>query len=83
MWVNIRGSLWKCSQLQYKFATTEGSRGLEIQNPLLDDMKAEFSAFPGRRVYTDVERDGVSPADAERPPAAPQLPKKRKTGSRS
>ena len=32
VWVNIRGSLWKCSQLQCKLATTEESRGLEIQN---------------------------------------------------
>ena len=33
----MRGSLWKCSQLQCKLATTEESRGLEIQNQLLDD----------------------------------------------
>ena len=37
-WVNMRGSLWKCSQLRCKLATTEESRGLEIQNQLLDDM---------------------------------------------
>ena len=66
------GSLWKCSQLQCKLATTEESRGLEIQNQLLDDMKAEFQEFPGRRVYTDVEREGIPPSDADRPPAAPQ-----------
>ena len=55
VWVNMRGSLWKCSQLQCKLATTEESRGLEIQNQLLDDTKAEFQEFPGRRVYTDVD----------------------------
>ena len=71
VWVNMRGSLWKCSQLQCRLATPEGSRGLEIQNQLLDDMKTEFHEFPGRRVYTDVEREGVPPTDAERPPAAP------------
>ena len=38
VWVNMRGSLWKCSQLQCKLATTDESRGLEIQNQLLDDM---------------------------------------------
>ena len=53
VWVNMRGSRWKCSQLQCKLATTEESRGLEIQNQLLDDMNAEFEEFPGRRVYTD------------------------------
>ena len=62
VWVNMRGSLWKCSQLQCKLATTEESRGLEIQNQLLDDMKAEFQEFPGRRVYTDVEREGIPPS---------------------
>ena len=61
MWVNMRGSLWKCY-----LATTEESRGLEIQNYLLDDMKAEFQEFPGRRVYTDVEREGIPPSDADR-----------------
>ena len=68
----MRFSLWKCSQLQLKLATTVESRGLEIQNQLLDDMKAEVQVFPGRRVCTDVEREGVPPADAERPPAAPR-----------
>ena len=63
----MRGSLWRCSQLQCKLATTEESRGLEIQNQLLGDMKAEFQEFPGRRVYTD-----VSNVRADRPPAAPR-----------
>ena len=64
VWVNMRGSLWKCSQLQCKLATTEESRGLEMQNQLLDDMKAEFQEFPGRRVYTDGYREGIPPSDA-------------------
>ena len=72
VWVNMRGSLWKCSQLQCKLATTEESRGLEVQNQLLDDMKAEFQEFPRRRVYTDVEREGVPPKDVDRPSAAPR-----------
>ena len=72
VWVNMRGSLWKCSQLQCKLATTEESRGLEVQNPLLDDMKAEFQEFQGRRVYNDVEREGVRPKDVDRPLAAPR-----------
>ena len=72
VWVNMRGSLWKCSQLQCKLATTEESRGLEIQNQLLDDMKAEFQEFPGRRVYTDVEREGIPPSDVDKQPVAPR-----------
>ena len=72
VWVSMRGSLWKCSQLQCKLATTEESRGLEVQNQLLDDMQAEFQEFPGRRVYTDVEREGVPPKDVDHPSAAPR-----------
>ena len=70
----MRGSLWKCSQLQCKLATTEGSRGLEVQNQLLDDMKAEFQEFPGRRVYTDVDRkrECVRPRDVDPPSGAPR-----------
>ena len=68
----MRGSLWKCSQLQCKLATTEESRDLEIQNQLLDDMKAEFQEFPGRRLYTDVEREGIPPSDADKQPVAPR-----------
>ena len=56
----------------WKLATTEGSRGFEIQNQLLDDMKAEFQEFPGRSLYTDVEREGAPPQDVDRPPAAPR-----------
>ena len=67
------GSLWKCSQLQCKLATTEESRGLEVQNQLLVDMKTEFQEFPGRRVYTDVEREGILPKDVDHPSAAPRV----------
>ena len=73
VWVNMRGSLWKCSQLQCKLATTEEPRGLEIQNQSPDDMKAEFQEFSGRRVYTDVEREGIPPSNADQPPAAPRV----------
>ena len=43
-----------------------------MQNQLLDDMKAEFQEFPGRRVYNDVEREGIPPKDVDRPPTAPR-----------
>ena len=72
VWVKVRGSLWKCSQLQSKLA-------METQNQLLDDMKAEFQEFPGRRVYTAVEREGAPPEDLNRPTAAPVPPEKRRT----
>ena len=43
-----------------------------MQNQLLDDMKAEFQEFPGRRVHIDVEREGVPPKEVDRPSAAPR-----------
>ena len=66
VWINMKGSLWKCSHFQCKLATTEESRGLEIQNALLDDMRSDLREFPGRRTYTDVEREGDPPEEAFR-----------------
>eukprot|EP00974_Lingulodinium_polyedra_P127304 11201712-Lingulodinium_polyedra.AAC.1 len=37
--VNVRGSLWKCSELQCKLATSEEARGIAIRNQLLEGMK--------------------------------------------
>ena len=81
--LNMPGSLWKCSQLQCKLATTEESRGLEVENQLLDDMKADFQEFPGRRVYTDVEREGIPPKDVDRPPAPRAVEEKEDRASAS
>ena len=57
----------------FRLLSTEESRGLEIQNQLLDNIRAEFQEFPGRRVYTLVEREGIPPSDADRPPATPRV----------
>ena len=57
----MRRSLWKCSQLQCKLATTEESRGLEIQNELLDDMKAEFQGWWEQ--YHDTATSGMDYSD--------------------
>ena len=35
-------------------------------------MKAEFQEFPGGRVYTDVEREGIPPPDADKQPVVPR-----------
>ena len=58
--------------VQCKMAPTEEHRGTEIQNQLLDDMKAEFQEFSGRRVFTDVEREDAPPENVHRPTAAPR-----------
>ena len=70
----MRGSLWKCSQLQCKLATTEEPRGLEVQNQLLDDMKAEFQEFPGRLVCTDVDRRAVEAEEDRASALIPTVP---------
>ena len=54
----MKGSLWKCSHLQCKHATSEENRGLEIQNALLSDMRQELLQPNLRRNYVDVEREG-------------------------
>eukprot|EP00959_Pyramimonas_sp_CCMP1952_P455382 9471461-Pyramimonas_sp.AAC.1 len=74
LWINMRGALWKCSRIQCKLATTEESRGLEIQKMLLDDMRADLQEFPGRRTCVDVEREGDPPPDANVPAPAADLP---------
>ena len=61
------GSLW---QPVCNLATTEAPRGPGIQNQLLDEMKVELEEFPGRRVCTDVEREGAPLEYADHPPAA-------------
>ena len=55
----MKGSLWKCSHLQCKLATSEEHRGLEIQNMLLNDMRQELLQPGLRRNYVDVEREGA------------------------
>ena len=64
VWVNMRGSLWKCAQVQCKVATTEEHRGLEVMNDLLDDMKAKFKTGSNLR-FTDVTNTG--------PPESPSV----------
>ena len=61
----MEGPLWKCNQSQCRLATSEESRGLEIQNALLEDMKIEFKNFPGRRNYVDVTREESPPPESQ------------------
>ena len=72
-----RGSVWwTCAGLfgsaasLCNLATTEAHRGLGIQNQLRDEMKVEFQEFRGRRVCTDVLREGAPLEYADHPPAA-------------
>ena len=74
IWVSTRGSLWKCAREQCRLATTEQSRGLEIQNMLLQNLKVEFEKFLGRRTFVDVEREGALPEDANIVLDMPEVP---------
>ena len=49
VWVSMRGSLWKCCNLQCKLAASDEAKGLEIQNVLLHDLKADLEDRRGRK----------------------------------
>ena len=68
----VCGSTCAAQAALVQIGFTEEFRDLEIQNQLLDDMKAEFQEFLVHRVYIDVEREGIPPPDTDRPPAAPR-----------
>lgn len=79
VWTSMRGSLWKCANIQCKLAADDESRGLEIQNALLLDLRAELNDNRGRKTYVDVTRerppeaaDSAAPAQTPKPPAAVQ-----------
>lgn len=42
VWTSMRGSLWKCTAIQCKLAADDEARGLEIQNALLLDLRADL-----------------------------------------
>ena len=65
VWTSMRGSLWKCTAIQCKLAADDEARGLEIQNALLLDLRAELHDKRGRTSYVDVSR--------ERPPDATEV----------
>ena len=76
-WVNMRGALWKCSDVQVKNAASEELRGLEFSNLLLNGMREELRSGQGRRGFIDVEREGPPPPDAAAPSAAPEREEER------
>ena len=57
-WINMRGSLWRVSHEQMRSATQEESRGAELVNRYLHDMRDDFRSNRGARKYIDVTREG-------------------------
>ena len=43
-WVNMRGSLWRCSNEQMRSASNEESQGIEIVNQYLGQMQKELKS---------------------------------------
>ena len=88
-WVNMRGSLWRCTNCQMRSATREESLGAEVVNRYLGDMKLDLLKKRGVRKFVDVAKEGIPrfediPADqdfsrmitpiAQPPPAEPPRP---------
>ena len=66
-WVNMRGNLWRVSKEQLRPATDEESRGCEMVNRFLHNMREVLRGQRGARRYVDVTTEG---APYFAPPAA-------------
>ena len=57
-WINMCGSLWRCSNVQMRKATNEEAEGAEMVNQYLDDLRWDLHKRKGARKYVDVTREG-------------------------
>ena len=57
-WINMRGSLWRCSNVQMRKATNDEAEGAEMVNQYLDDLRWDMQKRKGARKYVDVTREG-------------------------
>ena len=76
VWTPMRESLWKCTSIQCQLAEDDEACGLEIQNVLLHDLRADLQDNRGRKSYTDVSREEspIAPAAEQDPPAQQPAP---------
>ena len=58
-WINMRGSLWRVASEQLRPATADESRGVEIVNRFLSDMKTDLQSPHGPKKFLDVTREGT------------------------
>ena len=70
-WINMRGSLWRVTNEQLRPATADESRGVEIVNRFLSDMKTDLQSPHGPKRFLDVTREGTPriPRDNSTTPA--------------
>ena len=66
-WVNMRGSLWRCSNEQLRPATNDESLGAELINRYLGDLRWDLQRNRGPKKYVDVTAEGIPdfPGDRE------------------
>ena len=55
----MRGSLWRVASEQLRPATADESRGVEIVNRFLSDMKTDLQSPHGPKRYLDITREGA------------------------
>ena len=55
----MRGSLWRVADEQLRPATADESRGVEIVNRFLSDMKTDLQSPHGPKRFLDVTREGA------------------------
>ena len=58
-WVNMRGSLWRVANEQLRPATADESKGAEIVNRFLSNLKIDLQSPHGPKKYLDVTREGA------------------------
>ena len=58
-WVNMRGSLWRCSNEQLRPATNDENLGAELVNRYLGEMRWDLQRNKGPKKFVDVRAEGI------------------------
>ena len=58
-WVNMRGSLWRCSNEQLRPATHDENLGAELINRYLGDLRWDVQRNRGPKKYVDIRAEGI------------------------
>lgn len=59
LWVNMRGSLWRCSNEQLRAATHDENLGAELINRYLGDLRWDVQRNSGPKNFVDVRAEGI------------------------
>ena len=58
-WINMRGSLWRCSNEQLRTATNDENLGAELVNRYLGDMRWDLQGNKGPKKFIDLRAEGI------------------------